>query len=68
MIKLPEEWRDIDPRTPFEELGADSLDHVDLIMAPEEAFSLEIPEAGALRLRCVQECMDYIEAHAKSLK
>jgi acyl carrier protein len=43
------------------DLGADSLDVVELIMALEEAFDLEIPEAEAEKITNVQNIFDYIE-------
>jgi acyl carrier protein len=43
------------------ELGADSLDVVELIMALEEAFDLEIPDEEAEKIRTVQDIYDYIE-------
>ena len=51
-----------------EDLGADSLDRVELIMAFEEAFTLEIPEEDAEKILTVQNAVDYIEKNAKSVK
>jgi len=45
----------------IEDLGADSLDVVELIMALEEAFDIEIPDADAEKLLTVQNVIDYIE-------
>ena len=46
-----------------EDLGADSLDVVELIMAFEEAFSIEIPDKDAENIKTVREAVDYICAH-----
>ena len=51
-----------------EDLGADSLDRVELIMAFEEAFGLEIPDENADKIATVQDAVDYIEKNAKSVK
>jgi len=51
-----------------EDLGADSLDRVELIMAFEETFNLEIPEQDAEKISTVKEAVDYIEKNAKSVK
>lgn len=48
-----------------DDLGADSLDTVELVMAFEEAFDLEIPDEDAEKIRTVQNAIDYIQAHAK---
>ncbi len=45
-----------------DDLGADSLDIVELIMAFEEAFELEIPDEDAEKIQTVKEAIDYIEA------
>ncbi|MBW1770695.1 MAG: acyl carrier protein [Deltaproteobacteria bacterium] len=47
-----------------DDLGADSLDLVELIMAMEEAFDMEIPDDQAEKLQTVQDVMDYIKKHA----
>ena len=51
-----------------DDLGADSLDRVELVMALEEAFDLEIPDEEAEKIRTVQDAIDYIEKHAKVSK
>ena len=51
-----------------EDLGADSLDTVELIMAFEEEFDIEIPDEDAEKITRVKEAIDYIEAHAKAKK
>lgn len=43
-----------------EDLGADSLDIVELIMAMEEEFELEIPDDEAEKILTVQDCVDYV--------
>jgi acyl carrier protein len=50
------------------DLGADSLDTVELVMAFEEEFGIEIPDESAEKITRVKEAIDYIEAHAKSKK
>ena len=45
------------------DLGADSLDTVELVMAFEEEFETEIPDEDAEKLTSVQEAIDYIIAH-----
>ena len=46
-----------------EDLGADSLDTVELVMALEEEFETEIPDEEAEKLASVQDAIDYIVAH-----
>ncbi len=46
-----------------EDLGADSLDTVELVMALEEEFELEIPDEEAEKITTIQEAIDYILAH-----
>ncbi len=48
-----------------ESLNADSLDIVELIMAFEEAFNLEIPDEQAEKIRTVDDAIKYIETHKK---
>lgn len=45
-----------------EDLGADSLDTVELIMAFEEEFDVEIPDTDAEKIKTVQDVIDYIES------
>ncbi|MEO8277602.1 MAG: acyl carrier protein [Thermoanaerobaculia bacterium] len=47
-----------------EDLGADSLDIVELVMAFEEEFGIEIPDEDAEKIGRVQEAVSYIEKHA----
>lgn len=49
----------------IEDLGADSLDTVELVMALEDAFSIEIPDSEQEKLRTVQQAIDYIKEHQK---
>jgi len=51
-----------------DDLGADSLDQVELVMALEEAFDLEISDDDAEKIRTVQDAIDYIDKHAKTSK
>ena len=51
-----------------DDLGADSLDTVELVMAFEEEFGIEIPDEDAEKITRVKEAVDYIEAHAKAKK
>jgi len=47
------------------DLGADSLDTVELVMALEEEFECEIPDEEAEKITIVQQASDYIKAHLK---
>jgi len=46
-----------------EDLGADSLDTVELVMALEEEFETEIPDEDAEKITKVQEAIDYVTTH-----
>lgn len=48
-----------------DDLGADSLDTVELVMALEEAFECEIPDEEAEKISTVQNAIDYIVANSK---
>jgi len=48
-----------------DDLGADSLDLVELVMAFEEAFDLNIPDDDSAKILTVKDAIDYIEAKAK---
>ena len=47
------------------DLGADSLDTVELVMALEEEFGCEIPDEDAEKITSVQQAIDYVTAHPK---
>jgi acyl carrier protein len=51
-----------------DDLGADSLDTVELVMAFEEAFDIEIPDEDAEKIRTVKDAVDYIDKNAKGVK
>lgn len=46
------------------DLGADSLDTVELVMAFEEEFGCEIPDEDAEKIQTVKDAVDYIESHS----
>jgi acyl carrier protein len=48
-----------------DDLGADSLDIVELVMAFEEAFDIDIPDEDAEKIATVKDAVDYIEAKKK---
>jgi len=57
---------DVKPEASFvNDLGADSLDTVELVMALEEEFGIEIPDEDAEKIATVQNAMDYIKAKQK---
>jgi len=57
----------IKPEAGFmEDLGADSLDVVELIMGLEDEFEIEIPDEDAEQIRTVQQAVDYIDAKLKT--
>ena len=54
----------VTPEASFiDDLGADSLDTVELVMALEEEFELEIPDEDAEKITTVQQAIDYIVKH-----
>ena len=56
---------DVKPEASFvEDLGADSLDTVELVLALEEEFETEIPDEEAEKINTVQSAVDYIKAHS----
>src|SRR5664279_530530 len=60
---------EVTPTASFvDDLGADSLDTVELVMAFEEAFEIEIPDEDAEKIRTVQDAVTYIDQHAKAKK
>lgn len=48
----------------IDDLGADSLDTVELVMAFEDAFGVEIPDDAAEKIQSVKDAIDYIEANS----
>ncbi|HZX35313.1 MAG TPA: acyl carrier protein [Thermodesulfobacteriota bacterium] len=53
---------EVKPEASFvEDLGADSLDTVEMVMAFEEEFSIEIPDEDAEKIKKVQDAVEYIE-------
>jgi acyl carrier protein len=60
---------EVTPSASFvDDLGADSLDRVELVMAFEEQFDIEIPDEDAEKIRTVQDAMDYIAKQPKAAK
>ncbi|RMF86721.1 MAG: acyl carrier protein [Nitrospirae bacterium] len=54
----------VKPETSFiDDLGADSLDTVELVMALEEEFGIEIPDEEAEKITTVQDAIDYVLEH-----
>lgn len=57
---------EVTPNASFvDDLGADSLDTVELVMAFEEAFDIEIPDEDAEKIKTVQDAVEYIDKNAK---
>lgn len=52
----------------IDDLGADSLDTVELIMAFEEEFGAEIPDEEAEKITTIQQAIDYIQSHIKEVE
>lgn len=64
--QLDVDEKDIKPESTFiEDLGADSLGLVELVLAFEEAFEIDIPDEDTEKIRTVQDAIDYIERNAK---
>jgi acyl carrier protein len=60
---------EVTPTASFvDDLGADSLDTVELVMAFEESFGIEIPDEDAEKIATVKDAVEYIEKHAKGSK
>ena len=60
---------EVTPSASFvDDLGADSLDRVELVMAFEEQFDIEIPDEDAEKIRTVQDAMDYIAKQPNAAK
>ena len=56
---------EVTPTASFiDDLGADSLDTVELVMALEEGFGMEIPDEEAEKITTVKDAINYIEAHS----
>jgi acyl carrier protein len=67
--QLGVEEAEVTPSASFvDDLGADSLDTVELVMALEEQFDIEIPDDAAEKIRTVQDAIDYIDKHSKVSK
>ena len=65
-VQLGVNEADVKPESTFvDDLGADSLDTVELVMALEEEFECEIPDEEAEKITSVQMAIDYISAHLK---
>lgn len=63
--QLDVEESDIKPESSFiDDLGADSLGLVELVLAFEEAFEIEIPDEETEKIRTVQDAVDYINKHS----
>lgn len=64
--KLSVDENEVTPTSEFsKDLGADSLDTVELIMEFEKEFDIQIPEDDAEKIATVGDAISYIEAHAK---
>jgi acyl carrier protein len=64
--QLGVEEAEVTPTASFvDDLGADSLDTVELVMALEENFDIEIPDDAAEKIRTVQDAIDYIDKHSR---
>ena len=50
----------------IDDLGADSLDTVELVMAFEEEFGIDIPDEDAEKMASVNDAMKYLEEHSKA--
>ena len=58
---------EVTPEASFvDDLGADSLDTVELVMAFEEAFNIEIPDEAAEKIQKVKDAVEYIDKRAKT--
>ena len=64
--QLGVEEAEVTPSASFtDDLGADSLDQVELVMAFEEAFGIEVPDEDAEKMTTVKDAVEYIDKHAK---
>ena len=67
--QLGVEEAEVTPSASFtDDLGADSLDQVELVMALEENFDIEIPDDAAEKIRTVQNAIEYIDKHSRVSK
>ena len=65
--ELGVEAEKVTPEAKFvDDLGADSLDTVELVMAFEEEFGMEIPDEDAEKLQTVGDAISYIQGHSQS--
>jgi acyl carrier protein len=65
--QLDVEEKDIKPESSFiDDLGADSLGLVEMVLAFEEAFEIDIPDEDTEQIRTVQDAIDYINKHKSS--
>jgi len=66
MEELGVDEEEVTPEASFvDDLGADSLDQVELVMKFEEEFGIEIPDEDQEKITRVKEAVDYIESHTK---
>jgi acyl carrier protein len=64
-VDLPE----VTPQADFhDDLGADSLDVIELVMEFEEMFNIQIPDDDAMEIKTVQQAVDYIKSHSRKVK
>ena len=67
MEQLGVKEEDVTPEASFiDDLGADSLDTVELVMALEEEFGCEIPDDAAENITTVKNAIDYIQEHGET--
>ena len=65
--QLDVDEKDIKPESTFiDDLGADSLGLVELVLAFEEAFEIDIPDEDTEKIRTVQDAVDYMEKHVQN--
>jgi len=67
--KLGMDESEVTPSAVFvDDLGADSLDQVELVMALEEAFNFQVSDEDTEGMRSVKDAIDYVEKHARTRK
>ena len=65
--QLDVEEKDIKPEATFiDDLGADSLGLVELVLAFEEAFEIDIPDEDTEKIRSVGDAVEYVKSHIKN--